>query len=89
LTPIIPLLCVALFVYAIVQSTEKLRTVAYGLLAAALTIGAVYGLTVALRLNEDIMAHVAVAVMWVIMAYVAWAHSRTTRRAGSQSKPNT
>lgn len=89
MTPILPLLCVALFVYAIVQSTKKLRTAAYGFLAAALSIGAVYGLAVALSLNEEIMAHAAVIVMFVIMAYVAWAHSRTTRRAGSQSKPDT
>ena len=88
MTPILPLLCVALFVYAIFQSRKKSRTVAYGLLAAALSIGAVYGLTVALRLNEEIMALVAVPIMFVIMAYVAWTHSRTTRRAGLQSKPD-
>jgi hypothetical protein len=39
----------------------------------------VYGLTVALSLNEEIMAHVAIPVMFVIMTYVAWAHSRATR----------
>jgi uncharacterized membrane protein YoaK (UPF0700 family) len=87
-TPIVPLLCLAVFVYAIVQSTKKLRTAAYGLFAAALTLGAVYGLTVVLRLNEEIMAHVAVPVMFLMMAYVAWTHSRATRKAGLQSKPD-
>lgn len=67
---------------------KKLRTAANGLLAGALSVVAVYGLSVVLHLNEEIMAHVAVPVMLVIMAYVAWTHSRATRKAGLQSKPD-
>jgi hypothetical protein len=95
--PIFPLLCLAVIVYAVVQSNRKLRTAGYGVLALAVSVGVLYGLTVGLRLNAEIMGHVAVPVMFVIAAYVAWTHSRATRKSapqsdvppGDASKPNT
>jgi hypothetical protein len=82
-TSIVPLLCLALMVYAVVHSRRKLRTVLYGVLAIAGTLGVVFALVKVLSLNEAIMGHVAAVLVFVIPAYVTWTHARSTQKTVS------
>lgn len=80
MTSIVPLLCLALMVYSVVRSLRKLRTLLYGVLAIAVTLGVVFALMKALSLNEAIMGHVAAALIFIIPAYVMWTHARSTQK---------
>ena len=77
---IAPLLCLALMVYSVVKSRRKLRTLLYGVLAIAGTIGVVFALVKGLSLDEAVMGHVAAALIFIIPAYVTWTHARSTQK---------
>jgi len=77
---IVPWLLVVLMIYAVFRSKRKLRTVLYGLLTVAVTIGVLAGLMALLKLNPAIMGHVTFGVMFVVTAYVMWTHSRFTEK---------
>lgn len=79
-------------VYSIVRSLQKLRTLLYGVLAIAGTLGVVVILMKALSLDEAIMGHVAAALIFIIPAYAMWTHARSTQKSiiispDSPSKP--
>lgn len=78
MTAIVPLLCLVLMVYSVSRSLRKLKTLLYGLLAVGGTLAVVLLLTKVLSLNEEIMGHVAAALIFVIPAYVMWTHARST-----------
>ena len=78
MTAIVPLLCLILMVYSVSRSLRKLKTILYGLLAIGGTLAVVLSLTKVLSLNEEIMGHVAAALIFVIPAYVMWTHARST-----------
>jgi putative flippase GtrA len=61
-----------------------LRTVFYGLLTVAVTIGVLAGLMELLELNSEIMGHVAAAVVIVVTAFVMWIHARFTEKASQK-----
>jgi hypothetical protein len=85
MTSIVPLLCLALMIYSVVRSRRKLRTLLYGVLAIGGTLGVVFGLVKALSLNEAIMGHVAFVLIFIIPAYVTWAHARSTEKTLTES----
>jgi hypothetical protein len=77
---IVPLLCLTLMVYSVIHSRRKLRTLLYGLPAIAGTLGVVFALVKTLSLDEAAMGHVAVELIFVIPAYLVWAHARSTQK---------
>ena len=79
MTAIVPLLCLGLMIYSAILSQRKLRTVLYGVLAIAGTLGVVFVLMKTLSLDEAIMGHVAFALIFLIPAYVMWSHARSTK----------
>lgn len=83
MTSIVPLLCLVLMIYSVIRSQHKLRTMLYGVLAIAGTLGVVLALMKALSLNEAIMGHVAAALIFIIPTYVMWTHARSTQKAVS------
>jgi Flp pilus assembly protein TadB len=76
-------------IYSVVRSGHKLRTLLYGVLAIAGTLGVVFALVKALSLNEAIMGHVAFALIFIIPAYVMWTHARSSQKpvVSSNSSP--
>lgn len=75
------LACLALMVHAVAHSHRKLRTVLYGVLAIAGTLGVTQVLVSALSLNGAVMGHVAAALIFIVPAYVMRTHSRSTQPA--------
>ena len=72
-------------IYSVVRSRRKLRTLFYGTLAIAGTLGIVLALVKVLSLNEAIMGHVAFVLMFIIPAYVTWTHARSTEKGVAES----
>jgi len=81
---IVPLLCLVLMIYSVVRSRRKLRTLLYGVLAIAGTLGVAFALMKALSLDEAIMGHVAFMLIFVIPAYAMWTHARSTQKVAPE-----
>ena len=79
MTVIVPLLCLSLMVYSVVQSRRRLWTIFYGLLAIIGVLGLTQVLVTTLSLNGGIMAVVAVQLIFIVPAYVMRTHAVSTR----------
>jgi hypothetical protein len=64
-----------------------LRTLLYGVLAIAGTLGVVFVLAKALSLDEAIMGHVAFALIFIIA--VMWTHARCTQKPAAVNSDQT